>query len=171
MKKGYPTHSWRVTTDLKQLVKTAAKVHPDNVYLRYKQKSTDEIIDITYAEFDEMTDAFGTSLFAMGLAGKHIAVIGDTSPEWIATYLCVVGAGGVIIPLDRELSPEEIGNFLARAGASAVVYCPRFRQVFEELSERLGVEYFIEMGGECPDKPRFMTTDTLITNGKALLDD
>ena len=171
MKKGYPNHPYRVTTDLKQLVKSASKEFGDRVYLRYKGKAPDEIIDVTYAQFDDMMDAIGTSFFAMGLGGRHIAVIGDTSPEWIATYLATVNGGGVIIPLDRELSHDEIGNFLKRAEASAVVFSPRFRELFKSLADSSDISYFIEIGNEDFDDSRFVSTATLIERGMALLED
>ena len=172
MKKGYPNHPYRVTTDLKQLVKSASKEFGDRVYLRYKSKTPDEYIDVTYAQFDDMVDAIGSSFYAMGLGGKHIAVIGDTSPEWVATYLATVNGGGVIVPLDRELSFDEIGNFLERAEVSAVVFSPRFREFFEKLSEASDISYFVEIGsGENFINERFMSTGTLIEKGNALLED
>jgi long-chain acyl-CoA synthetase len=172
MKKGYPNHPYRVTTDLRQLVKEASKEFQDRVYLRYKSKTPDEFKEVTYAQFDDMVDALGTSFYAMGLGKKHIAVIGDTCPEWIATYLSVVNGGGVIVPLDRELSHDEIGNFLIRAEASAVVFAPRFRELFEKLSETSDISYFIEIGdGKDFINDRFISTATLIEKGTALIED
>lgn len=172
MKKGYPNHPYRVTTSLKQLVKSAAAEYQDKVYLRSKGPSSDTFRDVTFSEFDEMVDNLGTAFYAMGLAGKHIAVIGDTSPEWIATYLATVNGGGVIVPLDRELSHAEIGNFLKIAEVSAVVYTPRFRELFEEISEDSDIKYFVEIGeGDGFKSEKFMSTRVLLDKGASLLDD
>ncbi len=173
MKKDYPSHKWRVTADLKELVKTSSSLWPDRVYLRYKGKTPDTLIDVTYSEFDEMIDALGTSFYAMGLAKKHIAVIGDTCPEWIATYLATVNGGGVIVPLDKELSFEEVGNFLERAGVSCVVFSHRFRESFEKIADTLGVEFYVEIGdgeGVPFADERFTTTASLIEKGCELME-
>ncbi len=171
MKKAYPSHEWRYTTDLKELVKTSSKTYSDRVYLRYKGKTPDTLEEVTYSEFDEMIDALGTSFYAMGLAKKHVAVIGDTCPEWIATYLATVNGGGVIVPLDRELSFDEIGAFLERAGASCVVYSAKFRESFEKIADKVSVQYFVEIGdGADFSDPRFTNTASLIEKGSELIE-
>ncbi len=172
MKKGYPNHPYRVTTNLKQLVKTASADFGDKVLFRSKGKTPEDFVEVTYSEFDETVDAMGTAFYAMGLAKKHIAVIGDTSPEWVATYLATINGGGVIVPLDRELDHAEIGKFLERAKVSAVVFAPRFRELFEKISEESDISYFIEIGnGDGFKSERFMSTAVLIDKGLSLLDD
>ena len=173
MKKGYPTHPWRVTTDLKQLVKDAAKLFADRPYLRYKDKKNgDATVDVTYAELDEMIDALGTSFYALGLDKKHIAVIGDTCPEWICTYLATINGGGVIVPLDKELSFAEIVKFLEVADVRAVVFSPRFREQFESVLDTSSVSYFIEMGdGSDYVSEKFMSFSSLIEKGRTLIED
>lgn len=172
MKKGYPNHPYRVTTNLKQLVKSASAAFGDKVLFRSKGKLPDEFNEVTYSEFDEMVDAFGTAFCAMGLSGKHIAVIGDTCPEWVATYLATINGGGVIVPLDRELDHAEIGKFLERAKVSGVVYAPRFRELFEKISETSDISYFIEIGNADGFKSeRFISTEVLIDKGVSLIDD
>ena len=83
---------------------------------------------LTYAEFSHKTLALAAGLFAKGLAGKRIAVIGETSPEWVATYVAVTAAGGVIIPMDKELAISEIEGLLAGVDAEAIVYAASFNK-------------------------------------------
>ena len=172
MKKGYPTHESRSITDLKHLVKSAADIYGDKVYLRYKGEGPDEIVDVTFNDFDKYIDRLGTAFYSLGLAGKHIAVIGETSKEWIATYLATVNGGGVIVPLDKELTEDEIKNFLEISEASAVVYSERFHDYFERISEETNISYFIRMGKEDEREKKndkFLTTDELVEKGKRLL--
>ena len=75
MKKGYPNHPYRVTTNLKQLVKTAASTFGDKVYFRSKGNIPEDFVEVTFSEFDEMVDSIGTAFYAMGLGKKNIAVI------------------------------------------------------------------------------------------------
>ena len=134
MKKGYPDYERRPFDNLRKLVKNGAELMPDKTYLKYKGKEKGEIIDVTYLDFDKYIDRLGTAFYSMGLKGKHIAVIGETSKEWIATYLATVNGGSVIVPLDKELTEEEIGKFLELAEVSAVVYSERFSDYFEKLA-------------------------------------
>ncbi len=72
---------------------------------------------------------------AAGLAGKRIAVIGETSVEWVSSYVAAIAAGGVAIPMDRELNVSEIEGFLEFAEADAIVYSHTFNDKFENLAK------------------------------------
>lgn len=172
MKKGYPDYERRPFNNLRELVKSAAEIMPDKTYLKYKGKEKGEITEVTYLDFDKYIDRLGTAFYSMGLKGKHIAVIGETSKEWIATYLATVNGGSVIVPLDKELTEAEIGKFLELAEVSAVVYSERFSDYFEKLAENSNISYFIKMG-DSEDEPRkddkFFTTSELVAKGKRLL--
>ena len=172
MKKGYPTHETRSISDLKELVKSSVELHKDSIYLRYHGKEKDEIIDVTFEDFDKYTDRLGTAFYSLGLKGKHIAVIGETSLEWIATYLATVNGGGVIVPLDKELTEDEIKNFLEISEVSAVVYSERFQSYFERIADETNISYFIRMGKASEEKeisPKFLCTENLVKKGKLLL--
>ena len=70
----------------------------DRVAFKYAVGKSFETI--TYASFAHMATAVAAGLNQIGLAGERIGIIGDTSPEWVASYLGIVAAGGVAIPLD-----------------------------------------------------------------------
>lgn len=172
MKKGYPDYERRPFGDLRELVKSAAEIYADKTYLRYKGKEKGEIIDLSFLDFDKYIDRLGTAFHSMGLKGKNIAVIGDTSKEWIATYLATVSGGSVIVPLDKELTEEEIGKFLSLAEVTAVVYSERFQKYFETLSENSDISYFVRMGDYDADlvkNEKFLCTSELVEKGKRLL--
>lgn len=92
----------------------------------FKYPKGKEFITVTYDEFAGMVKSIAAGLKAAGLEGKRVAVIGETSPEWVATYLGVVASGGVIIPMDKELAISEIEGFLAGVDAEAIVYSASF---------------------------------------------
>ena len=87
-----------------------------------------EYVSLSYKDFADMTLRATAGFAAVGLAGKRVAVIGETSPEWVATYIGVVASGGVIIPMDKELAIEEIEGFLAGVEAEAIVYAKSFNE-------------------------------------------
>ena len=71
---------------------------------------------------------------AAGLAGKRIAVIGETSIEWVCSYVAAIAAGGVAVPMDRELQVSEIEGFLEFAEVDAIVYSQGFNEKFQNLA-------------------------------------
>ena len=79
---------------------------------------------MTYAEFSAKAHKIAAGIHAAGLADKRVALIGETSPEWVASYLGVTAAGGVIIPMDKELAISEIEGLLAGVEAEAIIFAP-----------------------------------------------
>lgn len=91
--------------------------------------------DMSYGEFYRRTLAAAAGLSAVGLAGKRVAVIGETSPEWVGAYLAVIASGGVIIPMDKELDMHEIEGFLAGVDAEGVIFGTGFTAKFAHAME------------------------------------
>ncbi len=90
---------------------------------------------LSYADFSKEILSAAAGLTAAGLAGKRIAVIGETSHQWVAAYLAVVTSGGVVIPMDKELAIEEIEGFLAGVDAEAIVYSGSFNAKLQGAME------------------------------------
>ena len=117
--------------------------HGDRVAYRYYVGK--EIKVMTYGELHTMVYECAAGFDAMGLKGKRVAVIGDTSPQWIGTYLAALAAGCIIVPMDKELDVSEICKFLDIVEAKAIIYSKSFNEKFvKAISEnQTGVEYFI----------------------------
>lgn len=90
---------------------------------------------VAYGEFANRVRVVAAGLDAVGLAGKRVAVIGETSPEWVMTYLAVTCTGGVIVPMDKELAISEIEGFLSSVDAEAIVYSGSFNKKLESTME------------------------------------
>ncbi len=90
---------------------------------------------LSYADFADKVLAIAAGLTQKGLAGKRIAIIGETSPEWVAAYLGVIVAGGVAVPMDKELAIREIEGFLSGIDAEAIVYSAAFHDKFAPARE------------------------------------
>lgn len=144
MNKRFSQTEKREITDLKDLVLGSAELYGEKDFLRYKRDG--EVQSISFAAFSTEVQRLASALLEMGLAGSAVAVIGETTPEWITAYLAVVIAGGIIVPLDRELQHEEICGFLEKARCKAVFHSPAFTESFKASRARLGgVRYFAEL--------------------------
>lgn len=144
MNKIFESKEKREISDLRSLVYDSARLYGDKDYFRYKREG--EIHSLSFSDFAEECRRLTSALFEMGLSGKRIAVIGETTPEWVITYLATVNCGGVIVPLDRELQHEEILGFINKAKCEAVFHSPAFTEAFENSRAALaGVRYFVEL--------------------------
>lgn len=109
------------------------QLHGDKVVYKYFEGS--DVKELTYAEFYLMVKKFAAAIKEKGLCGKKIAVIGETSPHWIATYIASLASGAVIIPMDKELAIPEIEKFLLMVEADAIVYSKGFNDKFAEMMD------------------------------------
>lgn len=131
-------HIWDVT-DLCDIIER----HGNKTLFRYYEGK--DIQSMTYATFGTQVREAAAAFTAMGLCGEKIAVIGETSPQWVCTYLGALAAGCVIVPMDRELDTEEIRRFIAMVDARAIVYSKSFNEKFiKSISDGdTGIRYFI----------------------------
>lgn len=157
---------------LKELYTNGGNTFGDKVAFRYYAK--DGSIDtLTYSQLRHRIERIAAGLDSVGLAGKRVAVIGESSPDWIATYIAVVSTGGIIIPLDKELLLNEISNFLNRSEADALVFSRSFNKKFEQFScGTATVQHFIAMdpdGFEFPGEKPVLSLLDLIEDGQRRL--
>ena len=120
-----------------------AEIQPDHPLYRFNKK--DGEVTVTYGEADELLKKMTCAFTHLNVKGKKVIVMGETSVQWITTYVSVVTAGGIIVPFDPLLLEDEMLNFIKVADASIVVYSSSFEKLFAERGGELpNVEYFIK---------------------------
>ncbi len=108
------------------------EVHGDRIFYAWKENG--EVREISYADFAALVTNIAKGLRELyGEGGKKIAVIGETSPYWIASHLAIIASGNVVVPMDKELDPEEISKFFEYADVSAIVHAKAFNPIFKEM--------------------------------------
>ena len=167
MKKA-PVRNFPEITSFKHLLATMAE--RDKTAYIYPQGK--EYIHLSYKDFADMTLRLTAGLAEVGLAGKRIAVIGETSPEWVATYIAVIVSGGVIVPMDKELAIQEIEGFLAGVEAEAIVYSASFNEkLAHAMTEHPSLRLFIPMApAEGAEGERLLPLSALLEKGAAALE-
>jgi len=119
--------------------------HGDRVALSYFDKKR-KLHDMTYGELGANIKKVAAGVTAMGVAGKKVAVIGETSYQWLSAYIGALAAGCVVIPMDKELETSVILDFLAWVDADAIVYSEKFNEAFEAAKgNHKSLKYFIPM--------------------------
>ena len=150
--------------DLKELIETSAERFADHDAYLQKNKETGKFEPIKYSQVKSDMDALGTRFVDLGLAGRKVAVIGETSYSWILTYFTVVCGVGVIVPLDKNLPPQELLGLIERSGAEAIVYSKKCKKNIEGLfDDPKSIRFLISM--EEPNKTSSASDDR--TDGSA----
>lgn len=161
-----PYQEPKLVETLRQLAQSNADVYGDKDLYIYKQNG--ENISVSYSDFNKTVRAFGTGLYKLGLAGKTIAISGDTHPNWTAAFIAIISVGGVAVPLDRDLDAKEAAGFLKIAECSAVVYTASLNNKFKGIAEELPLEYYIPVS---PEEDDAMSFDKIVEIGQCALDE
>ena len=67
-----------------------------------------EVLEKSYSEMMKNVISTRKGLLAEGFEGKHIALIGTSSVEWIESYLGIITGCTTAVPLDAALPCEEL---------------------------------------------------------------
>ena len=98
-----------------------------------KWLSRKEVLARSYLEMMEHVVSVRKGLLAEGFAGKHIALIGSSSVEWIESYLGIITGNTVAVPLDAALPCEDLIDLINRSDAEALFLSPKHRPYLESF--------------------------------------
>ncbi len=129
------------------------ETHADRTAYMWVEHKEDKTIN--YTDFCTWIRDTAAGLDAMGLSGKTVGIIGDTSPYWIAAYLAVLASGGIAVPLDKELAPTELNGFLDTVDCSALFFSSSLKEKYKELSALDASRTYVVMGDELEDCVNF----------------
>ena len=163
-------------TNLRDLIKDCAKRYGHAPAYRYHDEPGGPDIVKSYIEFAADIDKLGTALHGLGLAGKHIVVIGANSYEWAVAHNAIINGTGVSVPLDRQLPLGEVASLAGRGRAEAFIYNSSHHEIALQVAkENKKIRYFICMkAGLITDElvqadPRFLQWQDLMDEGTRLL--
>ncbi len=124
-----PTHYY---TQFKEFLTDAAAQFGDKpaitTYARNGSASTK-----SYRELAQDAFTFAQALCANGLCGKHIALVGENSYEWLVAYFGTVACGSVAVCIDIEHSDDIIQQMIVQADTQAVVCSEALASLLEDV--------------------------------------
>lgn len=172
MKKNVERQIPKTVTDLLQLVRTGAECFGEkDIYVYQKNKQEKHL---SYRENYERVLWFGTALCHYDLAGKKIAVVGDTHPSYMTAFFATIASNSTIVPLDKDLNDDALIDFMNIAEVSAVIYTASFNRRLINYADRLPtVKYFIPIIDEGEDcaKDNVIAFNELLATGRRLYED
>ena len=150
-------------TSIKHFVKMLREKGDKTLYRYYVGK---DIVDMNYGAFYEKVMSLSAALDSMNLKGKRVAIVGETSYQWVATYIAALAYGGVAVPLDKELNIEELLGFLKISSADVIVYSKSFNDKFSSIIQaHKGVEFFVPIEPDGTEGNNVIPFDKLIEKG------
>ncbi len=138
MKKDYPFYETTVFKDIRIMTENVARKYPDRVAISYKNNPQDEeTVKVTYAAARDNIRSLGTGLIALGCREQHVALIGETSYDWITSYFALMSIGSVVVPIDKDLPANDIADILQAAECTFVIYSAAIENKIELLLPEL----------------------------------
>lgn len=123
----YPLYNLPQISDLKDMIEQKVEAHPDKIAFTYLKGRT-QIVKKTFMDFCNDVNALGTWIFESNLNGKHIAIVGENSYDWLVLFFAIVNGGSVAVPIDKELPVTEISEFIKKADVDAVFYSEAYKK-------------------------------------------
>ena len=167
--KKIPLYEVRKIKDLRDMLAQSVNLYQDTNAFLIKKDKGGEYVPVTYKQYSEDVNAFGTGLTKLSGLGSRIAIIGEAKYEWYVTYLAVTNGTGIVVPLDKELPKQELESLLNRSYADTIVYSSNKQSVIDEI--RLNtptVKHFICMDAQSKDG-NYLNFWDIAAQGKQLL--
>jgi long-chain acyl-CoA synthetase len=158
-----------------QLIHTSCQQHQSKVALRFKHNN--EWKPLTYGKLWDTVENLAAGLDQLNIKEKsHVALLGASSPRWVAAYLSILRAGCVAIPIDKELKATELRHILNDSDTEAAfVSQPQFDTLLEVIDDLPQLKKIILLDtphAELADQSLFAgALDTLSTLWKDLVID
>jgi len=143
MVKKYPLYAHPRLKTIDELLRYGVEKYGDMPLFRYAVRKDE--VTVTYRAFYEEVQALGVWLQAQGLRGRHVAVYGENSYEWIAVHLAVTCSGGVIVPLDKELTVPQVQELLLDSECAACFYSETYADIAQEAQASIPQTAFFSL--------------------------
>ena len=167
--KGYEPTNYKTIKEI--FIRSREKFAKD-VFILEKFNPKESFKEITYEEFANDVIYLGTALTQKyHLKDERVVIIGENTYNWYVSYMAMLCGVGIAVPVDKELPPNEIENVIHRSKATAVIYSTKKKEVIKKVEDKLPeVKYFIQMNSQDPLEGREVGFDTIIKEGKNLVD-
>ena len=107
---------------IREMMTEIAKMYGDKTAYSFRIKPNDaEAIQKSYNDLRDDVYALATELMARGYQGKHIALIGKLSYNWVLVYYATMTIGSVLVPLDRDWQAPDLADTVKKADADLLL--------------------------------------------------
>jgi len=105
---------------LNEMLRNSVNLHGNRTAFKIKKDGKFE--PVTYKDFYNKVEKFGTGLLAIGLKKfDHIGLVSDNRFEWIIADMAIIGLRAADVPCSGASSPQDIYFKLNHSDAKAVI--------------------------------------------------
>ncbi len=90
---------------------------------------------VSYHQMGDDVRALQKRMSQMGLRGKHIAIVGENSYEWLLVYFAATYCGAVAVCIDIEQPEETILQMMEMADAEAVFLSAQYEDICKKYAK------------------------------------
>ncbi len=130
--KPYPYCEVTQIRDLKDMLRNKAKNNPRDTAILYPLETGE--VRKTYKDLQSDVNAFGTWMYHHKIRGKHVALVGENSYEWLVAFLATVNGGNVAVAIDRNLPEDEIVQLAKKADSDSAFISETY---FQKVGRRI----------------------------------
>ena len=116
---------------IRDMLEESGKKFSGIIAVKWLEKK--EIRERSYHELTENVTAVRKGLLENGFCGRHIALIGTSSVEWIESYLGIITGNMVAVPLDAALPGEDLIELINRSDSEALFLSPKCKTLLESI--------------------------------------
>ncbi|MGI6506838.1 MAG: AMP-binding protein [Saccharofermentanales bacterium] len=109
----------RPATDFRDLLLSCKERVPEKIAFRYRIDRKN-FRDVSYSSFAQEVENLGNYLLSQGFYGKHIAISGTNSYEWLLAFFAITTSGNVAVAIDPELGAKELRKHLLQSDSEAI---------------------------------------------------
>ncbi len=123
-------HDIRTFTDVRELIEWAGETYGERIAYSYRTGSlSSPILKKSFSQLRDDVRALGSEMLRMGCAGKHCAIVGKNTYEWVVVYFAAQSVGAILVPMDRDWPAADLAE-TAQSADVAFLFCE------EELKEK-----------------------------------
>lgn len=131
--------------DLRELVVRGARRYGDRIAFK-DLDGAGNVHQHSFRQLQADVAALGTALLDRGFAGKHVALVGESSYSYVLCYLAVVNIGAVVVPIDKELTKDELIQLMRRSDVEALLHTDTLSELDDLLKQCPRISIAANMG-------------------------
>lgn len=131
----YLYKDYKIFSDIRELITYAADSYSDNP--AYCFKVNGEYAEKTFKEFLNEVTNLSSYFVKVGYVGEKVAIVGEPSYSWIATFIAIMNAGAVAVPLDKGLSDDDLVSKTEFADSVALIYGKGYESVSKNCPDTI----------------------------------
>ena len=128
---SYQNYQTERYDNLRQLYRSAAEMYGEKPLILQKRGAS--YVSYSYRRFAKEVEALGTALYAHGLDGGRILLLGENCYEWALSYMAVICGVGTVVPVDAGLDADALCTLAAHCEAVAVIYSKKTAEAVQAL--------------------------------------